>query len=184
MPDGTYTGVDYLDDDGITDEPIKIAVRVEKKGDEITLDFSETDPQRRGPTNCTEYQAMSLVMYTLRCLTDPGYSPERGDLQAVEACDSQREGAQCPVPGCMRRRVGDQPQDNRCSEPGACAGDAQSSARGIQWRDEPVLMGRNQSANWRAVRLLRDQRWGVRCKAHQGRNGWRALCVQHLEHPD
>ncbi len=70
IPDGVYVGVDYLDDDGITDDPIKIAVRLEKRGDEITFDFSETDPQRRGPTNCTEYQAMSLVMYTLRCLTD------------------------------------------------------------------------------------------------------------------
>jgi N-methylhydantoinase B len=83
IPDGTYTGVDYLDDDGITDEPIKIAVRLEKRGEEITLDFSETDPQRRGPTNCTEYQAMSLVMYTLRCLTDPDIPQNEGTYKPL-----------------------------------------------------------------------------------------------------
>lgn len=78
VPDGTYEGVDYLDDDGITDDPIKIAVRIEKRGDEMVLDFSETDAQRRGPTNCTLYQAMSLVMYTLRCLTDPDIPQNEG----------------------------------------------------------------------------------------------------------
>lgn len=84
IPDGVYVGVDYLDDDGITDDPIKIAVRLEVKGDEITFDFSDTDPQRRGPTNCTEYQAMSLVMYTLRCLTDPDIPQNEGTYKPLK----------------------------------------------------------------------------------------------------
>ena len=33
--DGTYEGVDYLDDDGITDDPIKIAMRIKKEGSDI-----------------------------------------------------------------------------------------------------------------------------------------------------
>lgn len=83
IPDGEYVGVDYLDNDGVEERPIRIAVRIAKRGDELTLDFSESDAQRRGPTNCTYYQCMSLVMYTLRCLTDPDIPQNEGIYKPV-----------------------------------------------------------------------------------------------------
>jgi N-methylhydantoinase B len=83
IPDGEYTGVDYLDNDGVDDEPVRIAVRITKQGDSLTLDFSDSAPQRRGPTNCTYYQTMSLVMYTLRCLTDPDIPQNEGIYKPV-----------------------------------------------------------------------------------------------------
>ena len=33
LPDGTYYGEDYLDDDGIVDKPVKIAVHITIDGD-------------------------------------------------------------------------------------------------------------------------------------------------------
>lgn len=83
IPDGEYVGVDYLDNDGVDDEPVRIAVRIIKRGDSLTLDFSDSAPQRRGPTNCTYYQTMSLVMYTLRCLTDPDIPQNEGIYKPV-----------------------------------------------------------------------------------------------------
>ncbi len=45
IPNGTYSFADYLDDDMISDVPIRLAVTVTIKDREITLDFSDCDPQ-------------------------------------------------------------------------------------------------------------------------------------------
>jgi N-methylhydantoinase B len=45
LPDGDYTGVDYLDDDGFTDDPIKLQVNVHKRGDGVKVDFEGSTPQ-------------------------------------------------------------------------------------------------------------------------------------------
>src|SRR5439155_541598 len=39
IPDGTYFGEDFLDDDGVGGPPTLIAVRVEKQADRLHLDF-------------------------------------------------------------------------------------------------------------------------------------------------
>ncbi len=52
-PDGTYYGESATDDDGTTlDENVWVRVEVTVAGDEITLDFSKSDAQRRGFVNC------------------------------------------------------------------------------------------------------------------------------------
>ncbi len=51
IPDGTYSFEDYLDNDGIVDQPIKIAVDLTVKGDEMLLDFSRSSPVCKGPLN-------------------------------------------------------------------------------------------------------------------------------------
>lgn len=45
IPDGTYTFADYLDDDMVSDTPIRLAVNVTVDGGDITIDFSDCDPQ-------------------------------------------------------------------------------------------------------------------------------------------
>jgi N-methylhydantoinase B len=50
IPDGDYDFTDYLDNDGITDEPIRIQVRVTVAGDSMHLDFTGTSPAPSGPT--------------------------------------------------------------------------------------------------------------------------------------
>jgi len=51
MPDGDYTGVEWVDDDGFQTNPIKIKVTVKIKGEEMMLDFEGTDPQVKGFVN-------------------------------------------------------------------------------------------------------------------------------------
>ena len=54
MPDGVYPFEDYvIDDDGITSEPGKLRLVVTISGDHMTVDYTGSDPQRRGPVNCT-----------------------------------------------------------------------------------------------------------------------------------
>lgn len=51
LPDGVYSGVEWVDDDGFQENPIKIRVTVIIKGEEMTLDFEGTDPQVKGFVN-------------------------------------------------------------------------------------------------------------------------------------
>ena len=51
LRDGTYSAEDWLDNDGIIDEPLKIALDLIIKGDQMTLDFSRTSVACDGPVN-------------------------------------------------------------------------------------------------------------------------------------
>ena len=51
LPDGTYSCDDYLDNDGITDVPLKIALDLTISGETMTLDFSRSSPPCDGPLN-------------------------------------------------------------------------------------------------------------------------------------
>ena len=53
IPDGTYEFEDKIDDDGITDKPIRIHAKVTVAGDEMTVDLSGCSPQSMGPSNAT-----------------------------------------------------------------------------------------------------------------------------------
>ncbi len=74
MPDGSYEAEDYLDDDGYSDEPVRIAVRIKINGDRATVDFTGSAPQVRGPVNAVEAITVSAVYYVFRCLI-PGSVP-------------------------------------------------------------------------------------------------------------
>ncbi|WP_226566560.1 hydantoinase B/oxoprolinase family protein [Bacillus stratosphericus] len=45
IPDGTSEFADYLDDDMISNVPIRLKIKLTVKGKQLTLDFSECDPQ-------------------------------------------------------------------------------------------------------------------------------------------
>jgi len=99
--DGVYEGIDYMDDDGITDDPVKIAVAIRKTGSNIEFDLSETSPQRRGPTNCTFYMALSLIMYTMRCLTDPDIHQSEGCYRPVKTIIPEGKALNCKFPAAV-----------------------------------------------------------------------------------
>src|SRR5439155_5346190 len=53
IPNGVYTAVDSMEDDGITNEPVWMRLKLTVKDDEIIADWTESDPQARGPVNAT-----------------------------------------------------------------------------------------------------------------------------------
>ena len=61
IPDGVYSFEDRVDDDGITDTPIDIAVDITVSGDEMIVDLSRSSPQATGPVNCTPNMTASAV---------------------------------------------------------------------------------------------------------------------------
>jgi N-methylhydantoinase B len=74
LPDGVYSAEDFLDDDGFTDQPVRIAVKITISGERATVDFSGSAPQVRGPINAVEAITVSAVYYVFRCLI-PGNVP-------------------------------------------------------------------------------------------------------------
>jgi N-methylhydantoinase B len=78
MPDGVWEGEDWLDDDGVEDRPVRIHVRIDKRGDSATFDFSGTDGQTRGPVNTTYFIACSAVYYAMKALIAPDVPPNEG----------------------------------------------------------------------------------------------------------
>jgi len=78
LPQGTYEGVDWLDDDGAGGEPIAVRVRVEIAGDHAVFDFSDTDDAARGPLNATSFTAAASVFYAMKAIAGPGVQPNAG----------------------------------------------------------------------------------------------------------
>ncbi len=83
IPDGSYSFSDWMDDDGVTDDPVEIAVTVTVEGSDITFDFTGSAGQTLGPINTTEAITAGTVFYTLRCLTDPSIPPNSGCYEPV-----------------------------------------------------------------------------------------------------
>ena len=68
LPDGTYTAEDFLDNDGIVDKPLKIALDLTVKGDRMILDFSRTASACAGPVNIALSTAVASVYVAIKHL--------------------------------------------------------------------------------------------------------------------
>jgi N-methylhydantoinase B len=66
LPDGTYSAEDWLDNDGIADVPLKIALDITVRGDTLTLDFSRTAPACAGPVNIARSTAIASCYVALK----------------------------------------------------------------------------------------------------------------------
>lgn len=66
LPDGMYSVEDFLDNDGIVDEPLKIALDVTIKGNAMTLDFSRSSPPCKGPVNISYSTTVAACYVALK----------------------------------------------------------------------------------------------------------------------
>ncbi len=74
IPDGIYRFTDYLDDDGMGNHDLPIAVSIEVSGHDIAVDFSGSAAQTAGNVNCPLSVAAAGVYYLFRCLM-PEHTP-------------------------------------------------------------------------------------------------------------
>ena len=66
LKDGVYSAEDFLDNDGIKDEPLKIALDVTIAGETMTLDFSRCSPACAGPVNISRSTAIAACYVALK----------------------------------------------------------------------------------------------------------------------
>lgn len=62
VPDGVYHYQDFVDDDGLNQEPLNIQVKLTVAGEALAVDLSGSSPQARGPVNCTLNMTSSAVI--------------------------------------------------------------------------------------------------------------------------
>lgn len=84
LPQGTYEAEDFLDDDGIKAQPIKLKVAVSVMGDTFVADFTGSDPQVEGPINATYGVAASQTYNAVFNLTDPYIPSNHGCFRAIK----------------------------------------------------------------------------------------------------
>jgi len=84
IPDGSYEAEDALDDDGIDDRPVRIAVRVVIHGDRALIDFTGSAPQVAGAINAVEAITVSAVSYVFRCLVGGEVPASAGLMEPIE----------------------------------------------------------------------------------------------------
>jgi N-methylhydantoinase B len=76
IPDGVYEAESFMDDDGITvGRSIPIRVRVEVKGDEMTIDLTDVSRQVRGFFNSGVTTGHACAQVAYKCLTSPADYP-------------------------------------------------------------------------------------------------------------
>ena len=68
LPDGTYSYDDFLDNDGITDVPLRIALDLTIAGDRMRLDFSRSAPPCDGPLNIARSTTVACCYVALKHL--------------------------------------------------------------------------------------------------------------------
>jgi N-methylhydantoinase B len=66
LPDGTYSYEDFLDNDGVTDRPLRIALDLTIAGDGMTLDFSRSAPPCDGPLNIARSTTIAACYVALK----------------------------------------------------------------------------------------------------------------------
>jgi N-methylhydantoinase B len=66
LPDGTYSAEDWLDNDGIIDEPLRIGLDIIIADDRMTLDFSQTSSACDGPVNISRATCIASCYVALK----------------------------------------------------------------------------------------------------------------------
>ena len=83
LPDGRYSFEDVLDNDGVKDEPLTIALDMTIQGGHMTLDFSRSSTQCAGPVNISRATAVAACYVALKHVF-PDVPANAGVLDAVD----------------------------------------------------------------------------------------------------
>src|SRR6202034_2264099 len=86
MPVGVFRAEDFLDGDGVTDDPIRIAVAItfDPTDGSAEIDFSGSSPQVRGSVNAVYPITYSACFYVLRCLLSDDAPATAGLMNSVK----------------------------------------------------------------------------------------------------
>ena len=83
IPNGVYAFEDALDDDGMSDEPVPIRLRLTVRGTRLHFDFTGSAPERPSSVNAVAAVTRSAVYYVVRCLLDEDAPTNDGCLRPI-----------------------------------------------------------------------------------------------------
>lgn len=100
LPEGEYEAEGCRDDDGFTDQPVRLKARVTIRDGHVHLDVTGSSAQRASPMNCTRSMALCTVAFVIRCLVDNRVPVNDGFLRRIHldgpdglVCTAVRPGA-------------------------------------------------------------------------------------------
>ena len=103
IPDGVYEGEAFVDSDGVVNEPLRIAMRIAKRGDTLTFDMAGSSPPCRGPMNSVLATTKSSVYLAIKHVF-PDVPINSGTFEPLEIIDPEGTFLYAkyprPVSGC------------------------------------------------------------------------------------
>lgn len=105
LPDGVYEGCDQIDDDGINEAPIRVAVKLIVKGDEIVVDLTGCDRQAEGNVNATLASTHAAAYYVMIAVVDPGVPPNSGCYRPIKVVTRPGSVVDPLPPGAVAART-------------------------------------------------------------------------------
>ena len=101
LPHGSYEAEGLVDNDGYTEEPVRLKARVTLAPDGAHFDTSGSDPQRRAPVNSTYAMTFSACAYMLKCLIDPDLPVNDGFYRLITLDAPQGSVTNASWPGAV-----------------------------------------------------------------------------------
>jgi N-methylhydantoinase B len=83
IPDGTYVCEDRMDDDGVTREPVELAVTITVRGSDMEIDLSRSSGTVRGPINCPWPYTLTSCRFALKCIATPELPANGGESRML-----------------------------------------------------------------------------------------------------
>jgi N-methylhydantoinase B len=101
IPAGSYAAEDFLDDDGISDAPVPIRVRIRVRGSRAQVDFRGSAPQTTGSVNAVRAITVSAVFYVFRCLVPQETPATAGLLRPIDVNTPPRSVVDAEPPAAV-----------------------------------------------------------------------------------
>ena len=105
IPAGVYHGEDFIDDDGISDRPIRVAVKLTIGDGHAIVDLRDSDPQAEGNTNSTIANTFAAAYYVMIAVVDPHMPPNSGCYRPIEVLTTPGTIVDPLPPGAVAART-------------------------------------------------------------------------------
>ncbi len=101
FPSGRWCATDFLDGDGIVDDPIPITVAIERRGKRLHVDFSGSAAQVAGPLNANLAITTSAVFYVIACIAGREVPANQGMMRRVSIHAPRGSIVNCRFPAAV-----------------------------------------------------------------------------------
>ncbi|WP_228546399.1 hydantoinase B/oxoprolinase family protein [Halegenticoccus tardaugens] len=100
LPNGSWKAVDHADNDGLTEDPVRIGIEVTVDGEDLTLDFGPSADQTDGPMNIPIGRTQAVAKFCTKTLATPLEPANEGHFAplTVEAPEGSLYHAIYPAP--------------------------------------------------------------------------------------
>ena len=101
LPDGEYRYEHYMDNSGLSPEPLPIKVKLTIAGDGTTFDFTGSSPQVQGPMNCGIPVTHGGVFVVLKSWLDPKTPVNGGTFRPMKFIVPQGSNLAATLPAAV-----------------------------------------------------------------------------------